>query len=112
MAKKKYDIVLSAGSYTNGQGEEKKRWVNVGVVMQGEDGFFALLDPGVNLAAYKEPGKDRVIASLFEPRQQTGNVENSQSNRHNQGDMSNSQPNTNASAGQGGNFDDFDDVPF
>ena len=70
MANKKYDIVVSGGSYTNGQGEEKKRWVNVGVVMQGDDGFFALLDPGVNLAAYKEPGKDRVIASLFEPRQQ------------------------------------------
>jgi len=41
-----------------------------------------------------------------------GNVENNQSNRHNQGDMSNSQPNVNASAGQGSNFDDFDDVPF
>ena len=96
MAKKKYDIVISAGSYTNAQGEEKKRWVNVGVVMQGDDGFFALLDPGVNLAAYKEPGKDRVIASLFEPKKQQQQPQ---------------QPSANAGhdALHGNNFDDFDE---
>lgn len=70
MATKKYDIVIKASEYTNGQGETKSRWVNVGVVMQGDDGFFALLDPGVNLAAYKQDGKDRVIASLFDSTKQ------------------------------------------
>jgi len=100
MAKKKYDIVLSAGSYTNGQGEEKKRWVNAGVIMQGDDGFFALLDPGVNLAAYKEPGKDRVIASLFEPRQQQQKPQQQSAN-------------AGYEALHGDNADDFDDsIPF
>lgn len=75
MATKKYDIVIKAGEYTNNQGETKSRWVNVGAVMQGEDGFFALLDPGVNLAAYKQDGKDRVIASLFDSSRSQQNTQ-------------------------------------
>ena len=69
MATKKYDIAIKAGEYEK-NGETKGRWVNVGAVMQGDNGFFALLDPGVNLAAYKEQGKDKVIASLFEANRQ------------------------------------------
>jgi len=66
-AQKKYDIVIKGGEYQV-NGETKARWVNLGAVMQGDNGPFILLDPGVNLAAYMEPGKDRVIASLFEPK--------------------------------------------
>jgi hypothetical protein len=68
MTQKKYDMVIVEGEYTNAQGETKKRYKNIGAVMQSDNGFFALLDPGVNLAAYKEQGRDRVMVSLYEPR--------------------------------------------
>ena len=67
---KKYDIAVKTGSYQDGQGQTKNRYMNIGAVMQGDNGPFLLLDPMVNLAAApREPGKDRVICSLFEPRQ-------------------------------------------
>lgn len=67
---KKYDIAVKTGSYQDGQGQTKNRYMNIGAVMQGDNGPFILLDPMVNLAAApREPGKDRVICSLFEPRQ-------------------------------------------
>lgn len=67
---KKYDIAVKTGSYQDNQGQTKNRYMNIGAVMQGDNGPFLLLDPMVNLAAApREPGKDRVICSLFEPRQ-------------------------------------------
>lgn len=84
--KKKYDMVIVAGEYTNSQGETKKRYVNIGTVMQSDNGFFALLDPGVNLAAYKQEGKDRVMVSLYEPRQQ-GQQQQPQQHQQQSGNM-------------------------
>ena len=67
---KKYDIAVKTGSYQDSQGEKKNRYQNIGSMMQGDNGPYLLLDPLVNLAAVpREPGKDRVICSLFEPRQ-------------------------------------------
>ena len=70
MAKRKYEMAVKVGQYTDASGATKNRYHNIGVVMQGDDGgFYALLDPMVNLAAVpREPGKDRVMVSLFEPR--------------------------------------------
>ena len=65
---KKYDVAVKTGSYVV-NGENKNRYMNIGAVMQGDNGPFLLLDPMVNLAAVpREAGKDRVICSLFEPR--------------------------------------------
>ena len=67
---KQYDIAVKTGSYQDGQGQTKNRYQNIGSMMQGDNGPFLLLDPLINLAAVqREPGKDRVICSLFEPRQ-------------------------------------------
>lgn len=67
---KKYDVAVVTGKYTDNTGASKNRYMNIGAVMQGDNGPFLLLDPMVNLAAVpREPGKDRVICSLFEPRQ-------------------------------------------
>jgi len=67
---KKYDVAVKTGSYQDNQGQTKNRYMNIGAVMVGDNGPFLLLDPMVNLAAApREPGKDRVICSLFEPRQ-------------------------------------------
>jgi hypothetical protein len=69
MARKKYDLAVKTGSYTDRDGKKKNRYQNIGVVMQGDDGFYALLDPLINLAAVpREDGKDRVMVSMFEPR--------------------------------------------
>lgn len=71
MAKRKYDLAVKTGSYTDNTGATKNRYHNIGVVMQGDDGgHYMLLDPLVNLAAVpREAGKDRVMVSMFEPRE-------------------------------------------
>ena len=72
MAKKKYDMAVVVGKYQDQNGTTKNRYHNIGVVLQGDDGgFYALIDPMVNLAAVpRDPGKDRVMVSLFEPKEQ------------------------------------------
>ena len=69
MAKK---IMIAAGKYMK-DGQEKTSWKEVGVIMTSQSGKeFVLLDPTVNLAGFdREPGKDRVIASIFEDQQNT-----------------------------------------
>lgn len=67
---KKYDVAVKTGSYQDSTGQTKNRYQNIGAVMQGDNGPYLLLDPLINLAAVpREAGKDRVICSLFEPRQ-------------------------------------------
>jgi hypothetical protein len=34
-----YEVIATTGTYTNKQGEEKKRWQKIGVVMQGPKGL-------------------------------------------------------------------------
>jgi hypothetical protein len=66
---KKYDIAVKTGSYQDSQGQTKNRYQNIGTMMQGDNGPYLLLDPLINLAAVpREQGKDRVICSLLEPR--------------------------------------------
>ena len=67
---KKFDIAVKTGSYQDSTGQTKNRYQNIGSMMQGDNGPYLLLDPLINLAAVpREAGKDRVICSLFEPRQ-------------------------------------------
>lgn len=67
---KKYDLAVKTGSYQDNQGQTKNRYQNIGAVMQGDNGPFLLLDPLINLAAVpREPGKDRVLVSCFDPKQ-------------------------------------------
>ena len=44
MAKKIYDAVATIGKYTDAQGNEKKRYVNVGSVFQNDNGMSLKLD--------------------------------------------------------------------
>ena len=78
MATKVYDLAVKTGEYTAADGSQKGRYTNVGLVMQGTDGMFALLEPGVNLAGLliqqnaiatskgKQPSTS-VMCSMFEP---------------------------------------------
>jgi len=43
-AKKKYDVVAVTGTYTDRNGEEKKRYLNCGVVLQSDKGFSLKLE--------------------------------------------------------------------
>lgn len=94
---KKYDLAVKTGSYQDNQGQTKNRYQNIGAVMQGDNGPFILLDPLINLAAVpREPGKDRIIVSCFEPK-----VEGAQSAPQQRVPQQRQQPSV-----------DHDDVPF
>ena len=70
MSKKKYDIVAVTGTYMK-DGEEKKRYQNVGAVIMGDNGPYIILERWFNPAGLPNPdNRDSVFLSLFEPRQQ------------------------------------------
>ena len=72
--KKIYDLAVKTGEYTNQYGETKGRWLNVGQVMQDDNGGkFILLSRAFNPAGVEvKPGRDSVILSLFEPKARDG----------------------------------------
>jgi hypothetical protein len=71
MAHKLKDIAVKTSTYTDrNSGLEKGRYENVGVMMQGDDGNqFIILNRTFNPAGVPvAPGKDTVILSLFDPK--------------------------------------------
>lgn len=93
-------ICAKVGTYTK-EGQEKGRYVDIGVVLSNQNGEYILLDPTVNLAGVMMKqrlmsGKgDSVMCSIFDNSQQQAPQQQAP-----QG-----QP-----AGQG--FNQFDDPPF
>jgi len=72
MATKKYDLVVKVGSYMK-NGEEKNRYQNVGVVLEGQHGPYILLNRYFNPAGVPcDTDKDSIIVSLFSPKPQFG----------------------------------------
>ena len=67
---KKYDLVVKVGEYTDGQGQTKGRFKNVGVMMEGQNGPYILLDRTFNPAGVGgNDGRESIIVSLYEPKQ-------------------------------------------
>jgi hypothetical protein len=67
---KKYDLVVKVGEYTDGQGQTKGRFKNVGVVMESDKGPYILLDRTFNPAGVGgNEGRESIIISMYEPRQ-------------------------------------------
>ena len=66
MATRKYDLAVKTGEYER-DGQIKGRYLNVGVVLQGDDGMFILMDPAFNPAGVPRKG-NRVLISMFEPK--------------------------------------------
>lgn len=65
------EITVVASTYTNRDGQEKKRWVTIGHIHKTGDGTreYITLDPMVNLAAIpRKEGDDRIYANLFDPK--------------------------------------------
>lgn len=66
---KKYDLTVVTGEYTNHQGEVKKQYKNVGVMMEGQNGPYIILDRTFNPAGLPNPeNRSNCIVSMFEPR--------------------------------------------
>jgi hypothetical protein len=73
MAKKLYDVAAKVGSYVDQSGNEKNRYQNLGVILEGKYGPYLLLNRWVNVAGLPcDPDKDSVIVSLFPPRDFAG----------------------------------------
>lgn len=105
MATKLYDLAVKTGSYTDGQGQDKGRYLNVGAVMEGDNGKFLMLNKTFNPAGVPDlsgRGGDSVLISMFEPRNNNGQQ---QSNQQPQGQQQSRGSNSN---------DSFDDekIPF
>ena len=70
---KKYDLVVKVGEYTDGQGQTKGRFKNVGVMMEGDNGPYLLLDRTFNPAGVGgNEGRESIIVSLYEPKDGVG----------------------------------------
>ena len=59
------DVVATTGTYTNQQGEEKKRYQNIGAVIDKGNGPFLVLEKWFNPAGLESP-----VLSLFAPKGQ------------------------------------------
>lgn len=83
---KKYDLVVKVGEYTDGQGQTKGRFKNVGVMMEGQNGPYILLDRTFNPAGVSgNEGRESIIVSMYEPRDNAGGVQqNSGQQQHSQ----------------------------
>jgi hypothetical protein len=68
MAKKKYDLAVKTGEYTDSSGKKKGRYLNIGSVMANDDGGeFILINRTFNPAGVPNPdNKDSVLVSKFE----------------------------------------------
>lgn len=64
---KRFDVVATVGEYTNAQGETKKRYQNVGAMVEGQNGPYIVLEAWFNPAAIAKDG--RVYLNLYEPQQ-------------------------------------------
>jgi hypothetical protein len=70
---KKYDLVVKVGEYTDGQGQTKGRFKNVGVMMEGDNGPYLLLDRTFNPAGVGgNEGRESIIVSMYEPKDNVG----------------------------------------
>jgi single-stranded DNA-binding protein len=75
MARKTHDLAVVVGEYTDQQGQTKKRYQNVGALMQGDNGPFVMLAKWFNPAGVPDArGGESLLVSCFEPRQRQGNA--------------------------------------
>jgi len=67
---KKYDLSVKTGEYTDSSGVVKGRYQNVGVVMEGQNGPYILLNRTFNPAGVAgQADRESIIISMFEPKQ-------------------------------------------
>ena len=104
-SKKKYDAVATIGEYTNGQGETKKRYQNVGTVFENDDGKLSLKLDAIPVG----PGWSGYI-SFYDPKPRDGHQQSSPPAQR-EAPRNHSIPSERAK-GQAPADDDFEDIPF
>jgi hypothetical protein len=74
MAKRVKDLAVVTGTYTNGQGEEKRRYMNCGALMEGDDGGqFIMLSRFINYSILpRKQGSESILISVFDIREREG----------------------------------------
>lgn len=74
MAKRVKDLAVVTGSYTNSNGEEKRRYMNCGALMEGDDGGqFIMLSRFINYSILpRKQGSESILISVFDIREREG----------------------------------------
>jgi len=75
-------ISIANGNYIGQDGQQKTNWVKVGVIGVSANGKeYVLLDPTINLAAFKrEEGKDMVMCTVYDDSQNNNQQQNNTGN--------------------------------
>lgn len=105
---KLYDLAVAVGSFTTKSGEEKKRWKNIGSVIETKDGGkVILIDRTFNPAGVPvEAGRDSIMVSMFPPKD--NDDQQTPPTRHQQQKQDGYAPKQST-----GRFDDLEDsIPF
>ena len=97
---KLYDLVVKTGEYTDGQGNTKGRYENIGAVMRNENGQFAMLKKTFNPAGVPSD-RDTIMVSMFEPKANRRQDNGYKGNDSGYG-----------AGGQPSSGTDFDSIPF
>ena len=68
--KKLYDLAVKIGSYTNSNGDTKNRYLNIGAIMEKDDGGrMIFLNRTFNPAGVPtEQDRESIIVSMFAPK--------------------------------------------
>lgn len=60
-------------TYTDRNGEQKKKWLNIGQLHEHEGREYIVMYPHINLAALpRKEGDSRLFVSLFDPKPKDG----------------------------------------
>lgn len=71
----KKDLVVKVGEYTK-DGAKKAKYKNIGVMLDGDNGPYLLLDRTFNLAGVLGD-RDTVLVSIYEPKDKNEDDPNS-----------------------------------
>ena len=117
MATKLYDLIVATSKYQDQNGQEKRKWENVGAVFQDKDQqgnsySYIMLKRHFNPAGIEcREGADAIRITLSKPKQQQG-----QQQQQGQGQyQSQQQPQNNSPFGNtfdGPNGAQIEDIPF
>jgi len=66
------DLVVVTGEYTDRNGDTKKKYQNVGVILEGEYGQFALIESTFNFAAMAETPGGTVKVQIYDANRDRG----------------------------------------
>lgn len=69
------NLAVKTGSYTDRDGNEKGQYVNVGKIMQKEDGGqFMFIEAHINFAGFpRREGSSSVLVSMFDQKEDSRN---------------------------------------